>query len=389
MLAPRCDLTPAWSALTAHFEQAGRGLDLRQAFAQDPGRAEALTLAAPEIRADLSKNLWDGNTRQLLGQLARDCRLEPRRAAMLAGEPVNTTEGRAVLHTALRAPQGAAPFSDEVHEVLDRMLTFVEAVRAGVGEPGGIRHIVNIGIGGSDLGPQMVVPALDAWVHPQLQCHFVSNVDGHDIVPVLRRLDARRTLFIVASKTFTTQETMANAEVARAWFWPATARARRPRSAATSWPPPPTSRPQRASASHDVRLLGLGGRALLAVERHRPADRAGGGRRGLPRAAGRRACDGPALRRGTAGGQPAGAAGPAGRLVPQLPRLHQPLGGALPPGAAAAAGLPAAAGDGVQRQVRRPGRGSHCPAAPARWSGARPAPTASMPTSRCCTRART
>jgi glucose-6-phosphate isomerase len=218
MLNPRCDQTPAWSALAAHFERAGRGFDLREAFAQDPGRAQALTLTAPEIRADLSKNLWDATSRGLLVQLARDCRLEPRRDAMLAGEPVNTTEGRAVLHTALRAPRGAAPFGDEVHEVLDRMLAFVEAVRAGVGQPGGIRHIVNIGIGGSDLGPQMVVPALDGWVHPQLQCHFVSNVDGHDIVPVLRRLDARRTLFIVASKTFTTQETMANAEVARAWF---------------------------------------------------------------------------------------------------------------------------------------------------------------------------
>lgn len=218
MHAPRCDQTPAWSALATHFDVAGRQLDLRQAFAQDAGRAAALSLAAPEVHADLSKNHWDATTRSLLLQLARECQLEARRDAMLAGEPVNHTEGRAVLHTALRAPKGQGAFSEEVHEVLERMLAFVETVRASAGEPGGIRHIVNIGIGGSDLGPQMVVPALDAWVHPQLQCHFVSNVDGHDIVPVLRRLDPRCTLFIVASKTFTTQETMANAEVARAWF---------------------------------------------------------------------------------------------------------------------------------------------------------------------------
>lgn len=218
MLAPRCDQTPAWSALATHFDQAGRHLDLRETFARDAGRAQALSLAAPEVFADLSKNLWDATSRSLLLQLARECRLEARRDAMLAGEPVNPTEGRAVLHTALRAPKGQGPYSDEVHEVLDRMLAFVDSVRAGAGAPDGIRHIVNIGIGGSDLGPQMVVPALDAWTHPQIQSHFVSNVDGHDIVPVLRRLDARRTLFIVASKTFTTQETLANAEVARAWF---------------------------------------------------------------------------------------------------------------------------------------------------------------------------
>jgi glucose-6-phosphate isomerase len=126
----------------------------------------------------------------------------------------NLTEGRAVLHTALRAPRGAGPFSDEVHAVLDAMLAYAEQVRADTE----ITDIVNIGIGGSDLGPQMVVPALDAFCARGQRLHFVSNVDGHDITPVLRDLDARRTLFIVASKTFTTQETMANAAVAREWF---------------------------------------------------------------------------------------------------------------------------------------------------------------------------
>ncbi|MFM2346634.1 MAG: hypothetical protein RL654_1387 [Pseudomonadota bacterium] len=214
--APRCDRTEAWSRLADHSACAGRALDLRQAFAADAGRAEAFSLQAPEVFADLSKNLWDADTRALLLALARECQIEPRRDAMLAGEPINPTEGRAVLHTALRAPRGAAPFGDDVHEVLDRMLAYVEQVRDTA--TSGIRHVVNIGIGGSDLGPQMVVPALDAYTSPALTLHFVSNVDGHDIAPVLRRLDPRETLVIVASKTFTTQETMANAAVARAWF---------------------------------------------------------------------------------------------------------------------------------------------------------------------------
>ncbi|WP_088283181.1 glucose-6-phosphate isomerase [Ideonella sp. A 288] len=213
---PRCDATVAWKALQGHFEAHGRELDLREAFARDPARFDAFTLQAPEVFADLSKNRWDLMTRQLLVDLARECGLEARRDAMLAGEPINTTEGRAVLHTALRAPPGEGLFSDEVHGVLDRLLAFAESVRDTA--TSGITDVVNIGIGGSDLGPQMVVPALQSIVHPGLRFHFVSNVDGHDIDPVLRRLDARTTLFIVASKTFTTQETMANAAVARAWF---------------------------------------------------------------------------------------------------------------------------------------------------------------------------
>ncbi len=214
--APRCDRTVAWTALRGHYQAHGRDLDLREAFARDAGRFEAFSVEAPEVFADLSKNRWDLATRKLLVDLARECRLEERRDAMFAGEPINHTEGRAVLHTALRAPRGAAPHGDEVHQVLDRMLAYVEQVRDTAAS--GIRHVVNIGIGGSDLGPQMAVPALDAFVHPQLSFHFVSNVDGHDIAPVLRRLKPQETLFVIASKTFTTQETMANAEVAKAWF---------------------------------------------------------------------------------------------------------------------------------------------------------------------------
>ncbi len=212
----RCDRTQAWAALRGHYEAHGRDLDLREAFARDPGRAAAFVVEAPEVWADLSKNLVDVATLRFLLDLARECGLEARRDAMFAGEAINTTEGRAVLHTALRAPRGQGPFSAEVHGVLDAMLSYAETVRDTASS--GIRDIVNIGIGGSDLGAQMVVPALDAFVHPKLNFHFVSNVDGHAIVPVLRRLDPATTLFIVASKTFTTQETMANAHAARAWF---------------------------------------------------------------------------------------------------------------------------------------------------------------------------
>jgi len=212
----RCDQTEAWAALAGHFEAHGRDFDIRDAFARDAGRFDALSVEAPEVFADLSKNRIDTATIHFLLDLARECGVEARRDAMLRGDCVNTTEGRAVLHTALRAPRGQGPFSADVHGVLDAMFTYVETVRDTA--TSGIRHIVNIGIGGSDLGPQMVVPALDAFAHPGLTLHFVSNVDGHDIVPVLRKLKPAETLFIIASKTFTTQETMANAHAAKAWF---------------------------------------------------------------------------------------------------------------------------------------------------------------------------
>jgi glucose-6-phosphate isomerase len=212
----RCDQTPAWAALQGHFEAHGRELDLREAFARDAGRAAALSFEAPEIFADLSKNRVDTATMKFLLELAHEGDLEARRDAMLAGDAVNATEDRAVLHTALRAPRGQGPFSDEVHRVLDSMLAYAEGVRDTAAS--GIRHVVNIGIGGSDLGPQMVVPALDAYAHRELSLHFVSNVDGHDLTRVLRPLNPADTLFIVASKTFTTQETMANAQAARDWF---------------------------------------------------------------------------------------------------------------------------------------------------------------------------
>lgn len=213
----RGDETPAWAALRGHFEAHGRDLDLRQMFADDPARFERFSVQAPGVFADLSKARWDEATRRLLLELAGQCALPARRDAMFAGEPINRTEDRAVLHTALRAPRGSAPFSDEVHAVLDRMLAFAERVRGAAGRDGWT-DVVSIGIGGSELGPRMAVQALQPFAHEGLRLHFVANVDGHDITPVLRRLRPAHTLFIIASKTFTTQETMANAAVAREWF---------------------------------------------------------------------------------------------------------------------------------------------------------------------------
>ena len=214
----RCDQTPAWAELQAHARQMA-GFDLRQAFAHDPGRAQRLSQAAPHLFADLSKNHWDAGTEALLLDLAAQCDLAGQRDAMMAGEPINRTEGRAVMHWLLRQPAGslqgalAAPLA-QVHETLAAMLAYAEQVRADAA----ITDIVNIGIGGSDLGPQMAVLALQDRVLPGKRFHFVSNVDGHELAAVLRGLRPEHTLFLIASKTFTTLETMTNARSARAWF---------------------------------------------------------------------------------------------------------------------------------------------------------------------------
>ena len=219
----RCDRTAAWAALCAHFDAEGRQFDLRTAFENDATRFDRFAVQAPGVFADLSKNRWAASTRALLTGLAAECGLEARRDAMFAGEPINLTEGRAVLHTALRAPAGAPSLGAvtdaaiaDVHSVLEPLLAYAERVRAQAGTQ--FTDVLNIGIGGSDLGPQMAVIALEEFAHPKLRFHFVSNVDGHDIAPVLKRLDPKTTLVIVASKTFTTQETLANANVAREWF---------------------------------------------------------------------------------------------------------------------------------------------------------------------------
>ncbi len=212
---PRCDRTAAWTRLHDHHRAQGGRFDLREAFARDPQRFARWSQPAPHLFADLSKNLLDDQGEALLLALAREVRLEAYRDAMFAGERINNTEGRAVKHWLLRAPRDPGdPDSVAVHETLEAMLAFAERVRADAA----ITDVVNIGIGGSDLGPQMAVAALDAHVIEGMRFHFVSNIDGHELAAVLRRVRPQGTLFLVASKTFTTLETMTNARSARAWF---------------------------------------------------------------------------------------------------------------------------------------------------------------------------
>ena len=217
----RCDRTATWRGLQNLFATGGQTLDLRRAFADDAGRFDAFSQCAPHVFADLSKNLMDRPTQQLLFTLARQCGLEQHRDAMFAGTAINNTEQRAVLHWLLRSPAAGADGPDtladeraQVHGVLSAMLAYAQSVRA----DDAITDIVNIGIGGSDLGPQMAVLALDAFVLPGKRFHFVSNVDGHELSAVLQRLRPESTLFLIASKTFTTIETMTNAGSARDWF---------------------------------------------------------------------------------------------------------------------------------------------------------------------------
>ena len=215
-----------WRALAQHAETMG-AVHLRDLFAQDPQRGERLALEFAGLYFDFSKHRITDETLRLLTALARACGLEERRNAMFAGEKINSTEKRAVLHVALRAPLEAKILVDgadvvpDVHAVLDHMAEFAERVRSGdwKGYTGKrIRNIVNIGIGGSDLGPVMAYEALRHYSQRDLTFRFVSNVDATDFVEATHDLDAAETLFIVASKTFTTQETMTNAHTARAWL---------------------------------------------------------------------------------------------------------------------------------------------------------------------------
>ncbi|WP_416546661.1 glucose-6-phosphate isomerase [Limnohabitans sp. DCL3] len=214
----RCDQTPAWKALTAHAHEA-QGFDVRVAFAQDTSRVQRLSQNAPHVFADLSKNHVDVATEALLLDLAQQTGLSAHRDAMFRGERINNTEDRAVMHWLLRQPEGslggalAEPLA-LVHATLQPMLAYAETVRADAQ----ITDVVNIGIGGSDLGPQMAVLALQDFVMPGKRFHFVSNVDGHELAGVLKGLKAQNTLFLIASKTFTTIETMTNARSAQAWF---------------------------------------------------------------------------------------------------------------------------------------------------------------------------
>src|SRR5215469_38422 len=215
----------AWTALEAHSAKM-RETHLRALFADDPKRGERMTVEADGLFLDYSKNRITDETLRLLLQLAQESGLKQRIAAMFCGEKINITEKRAVLHVALRAPRSASILVDgenvvpQVHEVLDKMTAFANRVRSGEwtghsGKP--IKNIVNIGIGGSDLGPVMAYEALRHFSNRDLTFRFVSNVDGTDFAEAVHDLDPEETLFIVSSKTFTTLETMTNAGAAKRW----------------------------------------------------------------------------------------------------------------------------------------------------------------------------
>src|SRR6516162_6600869 len=215
----------AWKSLKTHYKKI-RDTHLRQLFADDPKRGERLTLEAIGLFLDYSKNRVTDETLKLLLKLARECDVEARRDAMFRGEKINVTENRAVLHVALRAPKGEVIKVDgvdvvpEVHAVLDKMTDFCNRVRSGewkghTGKP--IKNVINVGIGGSDLGPVMAYEALKFYSRRDMRFRFISNVDGTDFAEAVIDLDPTETLFIVSSKTFTTLETMTNAHTARDW----------------------------------------------------------------------------------------------------------------------------------------------------------------------------
>jgi len=215
----------AWTALGTHYKKVSK-LHLRDLFAEDPGRAERMAVEAMGLYLDYSKNRITDETVKLLVKLGKEANLQDRIEAMFRGEKINVTENRAVLHAALRAPRDVSILVDgnnvvpEVHAVLDRMASFSERVRSGAwqGHTGKrIRNVVNIGIGGSDLGPVMAYEALKFYSERAMTFRFVSNVDGTDFAEAVHGLDPTETLFVVSSKTFTTLETMTNAQTARCW----------------------------------------------------------------------------------------------------------------------------------------------------------------------------
>ena len=218
---------PEWAAVEAQATRLSSA-HLRELFKADPNRGPALSFEGPGgMLMDISKQRIDAAALSGLLALARACGVEQRRDAMFAGEKINSTEKRAVLHVALRAPKGSRIMVDgqdvvgPVHEVLDRMSAFADSIRSGAwtGHTGKrIRNVVNIGIGGSDLGPAMAYGALADFADHGIRCRFVSNVDANDFFEKTRDCDPAETLFIVASKTFTTLETMTNAATAREWL---------------------------------------------------------------------------------------------------------------------------------------------------------------------------
>ena len=263
---------PAWKALAAHFASV-KDIELKQLFADDPRRGERLTTEAMGVYFDYSKNRVTDTTIELLLQLAAESGLRERIDAMFRGDRINVSENRAVLHVALRAPRGASIVLDgknvvpDVHAVLDRMAQFADRVRSGAwtGHTGKrIRNVINVGIGGSDLGPVMAYEALKHYSDRAMTFRFVSNVDGTDFAEAVHGLDAAEALFIISSKTFTTLETMTNAQTARDCRWPAWAVTPRPwRSTSSRYRPTRKRFPPSASTPPTCSGSGIGWAAAI------------------------------------------------------------------------------------------------------------------------------
>ncbi len=392
---PDIAATPAWQALQRHHDEIGEK-HLRELFAEDPERGTQLALTVGDLYIDYSKHRVTRETLHLLIDLARTARLEQQRDAMFSGVHINTSENRAVLHTALRDPRGVELVVDgqnvveDVHAVLDKMGDFTDRLRSGewTGATGErIKTVVNIGIGGSDLGPNMVYLALRHYADAGISARFVSNVDPADLVAKLDGLDPATTLFIVASKTFSTLETLTNATAARRWLTDALG------DAAVSKHFVAVSTNKKLVDDFGINtdnMFGfwdwVGGRysvdsaiglsVMAAIGRERFADFLAGlphRRRALPHRA--------------AGGQRACAARPHRALVQRVLRRAVAGGAAVLQRHVAVRRLSAAADDGVQRQVgaRRRLTGDH--RAPAKSIGVNREPTASTRSTSCCTRA--
>ncbi len=364
-----CHTKPEWAQLKAHFHSMEGGLDLQAAFRQDPQRLAHLSQQAPHVFADLSKNWMLPQTEVLLSALAQACEVHALRDAMLAGQTINNTESRAVMHWLLRTPRDGGLLRthpvvqqwtpqmqqalQSVHDTLDAMLTLAEQVRANPQ----ITDVVNIGIGGSHLGPEVVVQALEDWVDGDKHFHFVSNVDGHELGHVLRKVRPENTLFLIASKSFTTAETMLNARSAREWFL-AHGGSPHPQDACSidQHFVALTTNTEAAAEFGISRTLGfwdwVGGRFSLWSAIGLPIAIAIGAEQFRQMLQGAHAMDAHFFSAPDAQNLPM--AGAAGCVEPQLLRFWQPLHCALQPRAAQAHGLSAAAGDGKQWQGRHP-----------------------------------
>ena len=352
---------PAWKALGAHHKTM-RDTHLRQLFADDPKRGERFTAEAVGLFLDYSKNRITDETLKLL--LAVGGRVGPARAHRrhVPGEKINVSEKRAVLHVALRAPKGEKIVVDRqdvvpaVHAVLDKMSAFCDRVRSGEwkGHTGKrIRNVINIGIGGSDLGPVMAYEALRFYSQRDMTFRFVSNVDGTDFAEAVRDLDAAETLFIISSKTFTTLETMTNAHTARDWSLAGlggdeTASRQALRCGLDQCG---GGQQVRHRYGQHVRVLGLGRRPLLDGLGDRPFDHDGHRPGELSRHAERLPPGGRALPHGALRAQPAGAPGTVGGLVQRLLRSADGGGVAVRAIPEALSGVSAAADHGEQRQA--------------------------------------